>query len=396
MPDDPDNSDEEESSDDEADDDGISEDVCLILDNGSGSIKAGLSTDNEPKHIFPEIVGRPREKWKNKLTKELYVGDDAFEGLNQMVIRHPIENGIIENFEDMEKLWEYTFFEKLDANPMRHPLILTEPPYNPKPNREKVAELMFESFGVPCLNISIQGVLALLGHGRTSGVVLSSGEGVTSTIPIFDGFGLPHCINRMDAAGKDLNVILGKLMAKNGLSLVKTDEKFQTQKIKEAHCYVSQDPTEESAEAVEYTLPDGRKVSLKDERWQSTEGLFSPAAGGLDPENMGVASMVWDTVSKCEMDTRRTLLSNIVIAGGSTMFPGFSDRLTKELKAVAPSGIQTGIRVVQGKNAVNTVWIGGQIFASLRAMQEDQWVTIEDYDERGVGYIHEKIAVKYK
>lgn len=394
MPDDPESG--EESSEDEADDDGISEDVCLILDNGSGSIKAGLSTDQQPKHIFPEIVGKPREQWKKKYAKDLYVGDDCVEGLDHMTVRHPIENGIIENFEDMEKLWEYTFFEKLDANPMRHPVILTEPPYNPKPNREKVAEMMFESFGVPSLNISIQGVLALLGHGRTSGVVLSSGEGVTSTIPIFDGFGLPHCINRMDTAGKDLNTILGKLLAKGGLSLVKSTEKFEVAKIKEQHCFVSQDPSEESTEAVEHTLPDGRKVTLKDERWQATEALFNPAAGGLESENMGVASMVWDTVSKCELDTRRTLLSNIVIAGGSTMFPGFSERLSKEIKAYAPSGIQTGVRVVQGKNPQNTVWIGGQIFASLRAMQEDQWVTIEDYDERGVGYIHEKIAVKYK
>jgi len=394
MPDDPESG--EESSEDEADDDGISEDTCLILDNGSGSVKAGLSTDQQPTHVFPEIVGKPREAWKKKYAKDLYVGDDCLEGLNHMAARRPIENGIIENFEDMEKLWEYTFFEKLDANPMRHPLILTEPPYNPKPNRERVAEMMFESFGVPSLNISIQGVLALLGHGRTSGVVLSSGEGVTSTIPIFDGFGLPHCINRMDTAGKDLNIILGKLLAKGGLSLVKSTEKFETQKIKEQHCYVSQDPSEENGEAVEHTLPDGRKVTLRDERWQATEGLFNPAAGGLESENMGCASMVWDTVAKCELDTRRTLLSNIVIAGGSTMFPGFAERLSKEVKAFAPSGIQTGVRVVQGKNPQNTVWIGGQIFASLRAMQEDQWVTIEDYDERGVGYIHEKIAVKYK
>merc|ERR1740122_98165 len=212
-----------------------------------------------------------------------------------MSCRYPVENGIIEKFDDMEKLWEYTFFEKLDANPMRHPIILTEPPYNPKQNREKVAEMMFEAFGVPALNISIQGVLALLGHGRTSGVVLSSGEGVTSTIPIFDGFGLPHCINRMDTAGKDLNVILAKLLAKGGLSMVNSEEKHQTQLIKEKHCYVSQDPTEESAEAIDYTLPDGRKVTLRDERWQATEGLFTPSAGGLEAENMGCASMVWDT-----------------------------------------------------------------------------------------------------
>lgn len=368
----------------------------MILDNGSGAVKAGLSSDSQPKHVFPEQVGKPRDPHKKKYDKDLYIGDDTLEGLDQMAIRRPVENGIIENFEDMEKLWEYTFFEKLDANPMRHPLVLTEPPYNPRPNREKICEVMFESFGVPSLNISIQGVLALLGHGRTSGVVLSSGEGVTSTIPIFDGFGLPHCINRMDTAGRDLNTIMGKLLAKSGLSLVKSGEKRMVQLMKEQHCYVSQDPTDEDGEEVVHKLPDGREVKLKHERWQTTEALFNPAVGGLDPENMGCAHMVWDTISKCERDTRRTLLSNIVVAGGSTMFPGFGDRLTKELKTYAPSGAQTGIRVVTGKTPLNSVWIGGQIFASLRAMQEDQWVSIEDYDERGPAYIHEKMAVKYK
>jgi len=254
---------------------------------------------------------------------------------------------------------------------------------------------MFESFGVPSLNISITGVLALLGHGRTSGVVLTSGEGVTSTIPVFDGFGLPHCINRSDTAGKDVNTILGKLIAKQGLSLTKSDEKYQTQLMKEKHCYVAQTQDEE-ADAVEYTLPDGRKITLTDERWMATEALFNPASGGLEAENMGVHAMVWDTIQKCDVDTRKTLLSNVIIAGGSCMFPGYKERLSADLKAFAPSKIQTGIRVVAGKNPAHTVWIGGQIFASLRAMQEDQWVTIEDYDERGVGYIHEKVAFKYK
>merc|ERR1712139_256068 len=97
--------------------------------------------------------------------------------------------------------------------PQNHPVLLTEPPYNPKPSRERMVETMFETFGVPSLNISIQGVLALLGQGRTTGLVLDSGEGVTHTIPIFDGFGFTPNIKRLNLAGRDLNTLLAKLLA---------------------------------------------------------------------------------------------------------------------------------------------------------------------------------------
>lgn len=387
---------EDEDDDDEEEDDGIGDEVPVIVDNGTGMVKAGLGSDDAPKHIFPEMIGLPREPYKAQHTKSHYFGDEFFDNLNHFMVRSPMENGIIQNFEDMEKIWEHTFFEMLDVNPMQHPLILTEPPYNPKPNREKVVEIMFETFGVPSLNISVAGVLALLGHGRTSGLVLGAGDGVTATIPIFDGYGLIHCINRSELAGKDITSVLGKLLALQGKSLVKSNEWQHVAKMKEQHCYVSQDPSAENAEPVTYTLPDKREITLKDERWQACEPLFSPGVGGLDSEAMGVATMVWDTISRCELDTRRTLLSNIVLSGGSTMFPGFSERLTKELRAVAPSKVQASIKVAKSKNAQNAVWVGGQIFASLRAMQEDQWVSTEDYDEYGAGYIHEKIAVKYK
>merc|ERR1719420_1392566 len=105
-------------------------------------------------------------------------------------------------------MWEYTYYDLLGINPSEHPALLTEPPYNPKPNRERMVEIMFETFQVPELNISIQGVLSLLGQGRTTGLVLDSGEGVTNTIPIFDGFGLPMAINRLDMAGRELNTLM--------------------------------------------------------------------------------------------------------------------------------------------------------------------------------------------
>merc|ERR1719394_284854 len=206
---------------------------------------------------------------------------------------------------------------------------------------------MFEVFNVPMLNVSIQGVLALLGQGRTTGVVLDSGEGVTHTIPIFDGFGLPHCINRMDIAGRELNTLLAKLLAQTGTSLTRTVDQHHCRDMKERHCYCALDPSSEFPDPIVHKLPDGREITLTDERWRTPEALFHPSLVSLESEphgRSGVAGMVWDSITRCDIDVRKTLLSNVVLSGGSTTFPGFPARLTKELRQYAPTGIQAGIR----------------------------------------------------
>lgn len=374
-------------------DDGYDEDVVVIIDSGSGTCKAGLSTSELPKAVFPEVIGKPRKRWQSTLEKDVYCGDEVDACRNKLAIHYPLENGIIENFEYMELLWEYTYADQLGVDPTQHPVLLTEPPYNPKPNRERMVETMFETFCVPSLNISIQGVLALLGQGRTTGIVLDSGEGVSHTIPIFDGFGLPHCINRLDIAGGELNTLLAKLLAQEGCCLTTTVDQHHIRLMKEGHCYCALDPASESAEPVSYTLPDGREVTLADERWRCPEALFNPSLVGL--ESVGCGGMVWDSISRCDIDVRKTLLSNVVLSGGSTMFPGFRERLSRELRNYAPTATQANIRVVQSKeDQKNAVWCGGQVFASLRSMQEDQWMTVEDYDEFGAHFIHDKIAVR--
>jgi len=369
------------------------DEVAVIIDNGSGTCKAGLSTDDSPTHIFPEILGKPRKVWEKSLDKEVYFGDEVSDVRNKLSVFYPLENGIIENFNDMELLWEYTFMDQLKVDPRDHPVLLTEPPYNPKVSRERMVEIMFETFGVPSLNISIQGVLALLGQGRTTGLVLDSGEGVTHTIPIFDGFGIPAGINRLDLAGRELNTLLAKLLAQEGTCLTSTTDQHHVRLMKEKHCYCAIDPAKEWAESINYKLPDGREIALTDERWKCPEALFNPSIIGL--ESLGIGGLVWESISRCEIDIRKTMLSNVILSGGSTMFPGFSDRLNRELRGYAPTASQANIRIVQSKDQKHAVWTGAQVFATLRSMQEDQWMTYEDYDEYGANFIHDKIAVKY-
>mmetsp|Transcript_97813 Transcript_97813/g.273832 ORF Transcript_97813/g.273832 Transcript_97813/m.273832 type:complete len:411 (+) Transcript_97813:138-1370(+) len=397
------------------DDDGISEDVAIIIDNGSGVCKAGLSTDDKPTAVFPSVVGMPREAYRNSIDGDIFFGDDVLpfgdnvspevlDRCSKLSVHYPLENGIIENFDHMERLWEYAILDKLNVNPHRHPVLLTEPPYNPKPNREKMVEIMFEAFDVPMLNVSIQGVLALFEAGRMTGLVLDSGEGVTHTLPIFQGFGLPHCINRMDIAGRELNTLLAKLLAAasaqgldKGVCLTKTTEQQHVRKMKERFCYVASDPYKEFPEPATYKLPDGREVTLTDERWQTPEALFDPSLVGFETGTLGVAGMVWNSISRCDIDVRRKLLNTVVLSGGSTMFPGFTERLSDELRKFAPPASYRDVRVVADtkKPRDQTVWRGAQVFTGLRTMSEHQWISREEYEEFGAHLVHDRLAVKY-
>lgn len=363
----------------------------VVIDNGSGVIKAGFAGDQVPKCCFPNYIGRPKHVrvMAGALEGDLFVGPKAEEHRGLLSIRYPMEHGIVTDWNDMERIWQYIYSnDQLQAFAEEHPVLLTEAPLNPKKDREKAAEIFFESLNVPALFVSMQAVLSLYATGRTTGVVLDAGDGVTHAVPIYEGFAMPHSIMRVDVAGRDVTRHLRLLLRKEGVNFRTTAEFETVRTIKEKCCYLANQPLKEESmdpEKFQFTLPDGSKLEIGSARFRAPEVLFRPDLIGEECE--GLHEVLLYSITKSDLDLRKDLFQNIVLSGGSTLYKGFGDRLLSEIKRLAPKDVK--IRISAPQERLYSTWIGGSILASLDTFKR-MWVSKREFDEEGHRAIQRK------
>jgi len=245
------------------------------------------------------------------------------------------------------------------------------------------------------------------------------GDGVCHAVPIYEGYVLRHAIQRTNIGGRDITTYLARLlMHHRGVALTTTAEKEIVRDIKEKLCYVSLDPEAELAaiygeservkeyfagappagaeEAVkpqpaEYTLPDGSTVTLLEERFLAPEVLFAPGLIGRDEPP--VHEIIFDAIMACDIDVRRDMIENIVVTGGSSLFPGLKERLEKEVNAMlAEAGIKLRANVILPEERHYAVWIGCSKLAALPEFQ-GSWIDREEYAKEGPAIIHRAVRI---
>ena len=398
--------------------------AVIVLDNGSGYLKAGYSNQTSPELCIPALVGREilrygekidlnkiketkkkseqkkliKQMIKERHLKEIMIGDEIIGFRSLLDLSHPVTEGIITDEEDLFKLWDYTLTQKMGIeDPSERRIIVTEAPLNPLSNKIKIFEILFEKIGVGAINIEPQAKCSLFAEGIDTGIVLDSGDGVTHCIHVSDGAILKHSIERMDIAGRHVTEYLVRLLQKKGYAFNSSADFDFVRELKEKYCFVSNDiesdrklERETSYYNSYHLLPDETRIRISDEKFEAPEILFNPSLIGKEYD--GIPYMMMKSINKCPIDCRKGLYSGIVLSGATTLFPGFASRIENEikklyketaLKLAKEKKIKININVIDSPKRKYSVFIGASIIANHYNTEgnEDYWITRDEWLE---------------
>ena len=376
------------------------ENKTIVIDNGSSSIKVGFAGHyNRFPSIFPSLAGNPKSGLRNYRGRifnqyDTYVCDEAYDMAGVLVLKYPIEHGIITNWSLMTEIYNcINRYYKFDE----HPVLLTEASMNPKFNRERLSQIMFEQYNVPSLYLALRPSLSLYSSGRTTGIVLESGDAVSQIVPVYEGFHFPRAIIRLNFAGRDITYYLQRLLMEEGIFLCNTfGEKEIVRDIKESLGYVALDYEAEFRNHYPdyYEITKGhyngnlQGVPIDEQSFRCLELLFKPDMLNLKYDSIDRA--IFKSIEMCGKDLHKDLYGNIVLSGGTTMFRGLPERIEKEIIRFAPSTME--VNVVASPERKYAAWIGGSILGALPTFQQ-MVVTHKEYNDAGVGIVHRKCLI---
>jgi actin-related protein 3 len=387
----------------------------------------GYAGNMEPNFIVPSLIATIADGKSDSKTDiedlNFYIGSEAKNANHNYNINSPIEHGIVNNWDNMEKYWQRCLYQYLSVDPEEHFILLTEPPLNTPENREYTAEIMFETFNVPGLYIGVQAVLALCAsilaprkskgdkkpsHGvnrALTGCVIDSGDGATHIIPVADGYVIGSRIAHIPLAGSDVTKFILQMLRDRG-EQVEADQAMDIARtIKEQWCYVSPDVVKEyikyDKEPDKFKHYHGKTSKRKQdftidvgyERFLGPEIFFSPEIFSSD-YTVPLPQLVDNVILQCPVDTRRSLFSYITLSGGTTMFKNFAKRVERDIKRRVRDrekaqfektnfkATKIEVNVIEHNFQRFAVWFGGSIMC-LQPAFVSSFHTREAYAEQG-------------
>lgn len=347
----------------------------IIIDNWSSSTKTGFSSEKLPRKIFPTVIGRPK--------KDVYVGSELLTDNFLLDLDFPIQHGVITNWENMEIIYNHAFYKELRIEPSEYTIFVTESSNNTQPNREKLMEIMFETFNFNSFYSCNQGALSLYSTSKKdSGVVVEIGYGVCQIVPILNGRPISDSIVCNNLAGRDLTERLKQLLFKRNYSFTANSEDHIVNDIKKKLCYLSLDYETEIQKSksdlkASYKLPDGKEIEVDEERISCPELLFKPHLNGF--EFAGIDKSLFVAVNKVHPSHIKDMYSNVILSGGTSMFNGLQERIKNEISKLAPPIMKVNVCSANKQNCA--AWIGAAYFASLENFNE-MIITKKEYKSR--------------
>lgn len=357
------------------------EHATLVIDIGTSTTLAGYGGESEPAAVLSTILGKPRNSYEYS-NNDFCVGSNVIKMASQYSVRYPIENRLISDFDDFTCFLSTIFSQQLNCPQINtHPILLTLSPFEPTSTKETVLQIIMETFKAPAFYPASTAEMVLYSSGITSGIVIDSGEAGTYAMPVFECYSIPYYSGQLDIGGRHVTDQIKKALQQRGYSL--NNEKDILNDLKSQICYITPDPTQnlQDAPTKTFTAPDGTEVKLASQAYLCPEILFRPMLCNVDqPGTSEIASKV---ISSIDDDIRDILANHIVLAGGSTLFPGYADRLSKDLTSYLP---EQKTHIISDPNRIISTWVGGSILSSLSTFPK-LYISKDEYEENGASIL---------
>merc|ERR1719305_1540159 len=228
--------------------------------------------------------------------KETYVGCAAQKLRGILDISHPIRQGSVQNWDDLEVLWSHILETELKTEGGAQPIIMTQPPLASQQEEDTMAEILVEKLGVPAFFIANKSVMSLYGGGQMTGISVDSGHDTTYIVPSYQGNPIQEATLTLRLGGKQvtehlMNLLINgkysfpddnflKWRSKRKTKFTVLSKKEIIREMKEQHCTVSttyeKSMSEENFPENSIRLPDGNMIVMGKESISEPEILFQP------------------------------------------------------------------------------------------------------------------------